>query len=73
MRAHSHDLDEGRDLRPKADRVESEDAGLMYWPGTRRGLAKHVRLLTGGEVEITDSGGCIWSQRIRPAGRAGRR
>lgn len=30
--------------------------------GTRRGLAKHVRLVTGGQVEITESGGCAWSQ-----------
>jgi phage tail-like protein len=26
--------------------------------GTRRGLAIHVYLLTGGEVEVIDSGGC---------------
>ena len=31
--------------------------------GTRRGLAKHVRLVTGGQVEITESGGCAWSRR----------
>lgn len=29
--------------------------------GTRRGLAAHIRLLTGGEVEVTDSGGCTSS------------
>jgi phage tail-like protein len=29
--------------------------------GTRRGLASHVRLLTGGEVEVVDSGGCTTS------------
>lgn len=31
--------------------------------GTRRGLAKHVRLVTGGQVDITESGDCAWSQR----------
>ncbi|MGH3903012.1 MAG: phage tail protein I [Pseudonocardiaceae bacterium] len=31
--------------------------------GTRRGLAKHVRLVTGGQVEITESGATAWSQR----------
>lgn len=30
MRSHSHDLDEGRELRPRADRIETEDTGLMY-------------------------------------------
>ncbi len=30
MRGHSHDVDEGRELRPRADRIESEDTGLMY-------------------------------------------
>lgn len=36
---------------------------LHRWRGTRRGLADHVRLLTGGEVEVTDSGGCSSSDR----------
>ena len=31
--------------------------------GTRRGLAAHVRLISGGHVEITDSGGCSSSDR----------
>lgn len=30
MRGHSHEVDEGRELRPRADRIESEDTGLMY-------------------------------------------
>ena len=29
--------------------------------GTRRGLRAHLELLTGGEVEIRDSGGTVWS------------
>jgi phage tail-like protein len=36
---------------------------LHRWRGTRRGLASHVRLLTGGEVEIVDSGRCGWSEQ----------
>lgn len=34
---------------------------LHRWRGTAQGLAEHVRLLTCGEVEITDSGGCTFS------------
>lgn len=29
--------------------------------GTVTGLRQHIALLTGGSVEITDSGGCTWS------------
>jgi phage tail-like protein len=36
---------------------------LHGWRGTKRGLADYVRLLTGGEVEIADSGVCAWSDR----------
>lgn len=34
---------------------------LHRWRGTRRGLAEHVGLLTGGAVEVTDSGGVVAS------------
>jgi phage tail-like protein len=34
---------------------------LHRWRGTRRGLAEHVGLLTGGTVEVTDSGGVVAS------------
>jgi len=34
---------------------------LHRWRGTKRGLADHVRLVTGGDVEVHDSGGCTWS------------
>src|SRR5262245_6636884 len=37
--------------------------GLHRWRGTVQGLAEHVRLLTGGEVEIVDTGGCVASER----------
>ncbi|GAA0261859.1 phage tail protein [Saccharothrix mutabilis subsp. mutabilis] len=36
---------------------------LHRWRGTRRGLIAHVRLLTGGQVEVVDSGGCTSSDR----------
>jgi phage tail-like protein len=34
---------------------------LYRWRGTRRGLAALVAIYTGGEVEVTDSGGSYWS------------
>jgi phage tail-like protein len=39
----------------------AEAVQLHRWRGTRRGLAKHVELLTGGTVEVVDTGGCGWS------------
>lgn len=36
---------------------------LHRWRGTKRGLATHVRLLTGGDVEVLDSGVCAWTER----------
>lgn len=36
---------------------------LHRWRGTRRGLAEHVALLTGGQVEVRDSGGCTSTDR----------
>jgi phage tail-like protein len=36
---------------------------LHRWRGTKRGLAEHVKLLTGGDVDIADSGLCAWSDR----------
>jgi hypothetical protein len=36
---------------------------LHRWRGTRRGLAAHVHLLTGGDVDVVDSGGCTSSDR----------
>jgi phage tail-like protein len=38
---------------------------LHRWRGTKRGLAAHVRLLTGGEVDVVDSGGCTWSAQAQ--------
>ncbi|GAA1304704.1 phage tail protein [Saccharothrix xinjiangensis] len=36
---------------------------LHRWRGTRRGLAEHVALLTGGHVEVSDSGGVTSTDR----------
>ncbi len=41
----------------------AEAVQLHRWRGTRRGLVKHVELLTGGTVEVVDTGGCSWSPR----------
>jgi phage tail-like protein len=36
---------------------------LHRWRGTCRGLAAHVRLLTGGDVQVIDSGRCAASNQ----------
>jgi phage tail-like protein len=36
---------------------------LHRWRGTRWGLETQVRLLTGGEAQVLDSGGCVSSPR----------
>jgi len=53
------------DTWPLAQRraLVAEAVQLHRWRGTRRGLAKHVELLTGGTVEVVDNGGCGWSPR----------
>jgi phage tail-like protein len=52
------------DAWPERQRREliAHGVDLHRWRGTRRGLAAHVELLTGAEVEIVDSGGCTWSE-----------
>lgn len=35
--------------------------------GTAAGLAMHLRLFTAGEVEVTDSGGAVWSKKAGAA------
>ena len=43
-------------------------AGALYrMRGTTRGLAEHVRLFTGGEVEILERGGTAWSAKADAA------
>jgi len=51
MRSHSHDVDEGRELRPKADRIESEDSGLMY------------RAAAAGRTDVLGPAGLLGLQR----------
>jgi phage tail-like protein len=34
---------------------------LHRWRGTAHGIALHARILTGGEVTVTDTGGTTWS------------
>lgn len=36
-------------------------AELHRWRGTARGVALMAQVLTGGEVEVTDTGGVTWS------------
>jgi len=60
MRSHSHDVDEGRELQPKADRIESEDAGLMY------------RAAAAGRTYVRGPAGMLGLQRaVGNAGVAG--
>lgn len=42
-------------------RLVAEAVELHRWRGTRRGLEIAVRLQTGGDVEVTDTGGVTWS------------
>jgi phage tail-like protein len=56
------DLDEGWSPEQRRALI-AKAVELHRWRGTRRGLAEHVRLLTGGEVEVTDSGGCTSADR----------
>ncbi|MGH4016303.1 MAG: DUF4157 domain-containing protein [Gemmatimonadales bacterium] len=53
MRAHSHDVDieDGRELRPKADRIESEDTSLMY------------RAAAAGRTDVLGPAGLLGLQR----------
>lgn len=55
-------IDEGWTGRQRRELV-AQAVELHRWRGTKRGLAAHVRLLTGGEPDIADSGLCAWSDR----------
>jgi phage tail-like protein len=48
-------------------RIVRESAQILSWRGTRRGLVQFLELVTGGHVEVSDSGG------IFVAGEAGHR
>jgi phage tail-like protein len=43
--------------------LASEAAGLYRWRGTVKGLATEVALHTGGDAEVNESGGIVWSAR----------
>ncbi|MCS7477630.1 phage tail protein [Umezawaea endophytica] len=51
------DVGEGWTVERRRELV-AKAVDLHRWRGTGRGLADHVALLTGGEVEVVDSGGC---------------
>ena len=51
MRGHSHDVDEGRELRPRADRIETEDTSLMY------------RAAAAGRTDVLGPAGMLGLQR----------
>jgi hypothetical protein len=51
MRGHSHDLEEGRELRPKADRIETEETGLMY------------KAAAAGRTDVLGPAGMLGQQR----------
>jgi phage tail-like protein len=54
------DLDETwSDQQQRA--LVAQAVALHRWAGTLRGLTEQVRVLIGGEVSVTDSGGCTWS------------
>lgn len=56
------DVGEGATVGQRRELV-AKAVELHRWRGTRRGLVDHVALLTGGEVEVTDSGGCTSSDQ----------
>lgn len=46
---------------PRRRHLVAEAGWLHRWHGTRAGLARLLELVTGGEVELRDSGGTRWS------------
>jgi phage tail-like protein len=56
------DVDEGWTPAQRRELVKHA-VSLHRWRGTRWGIATQVRLLSGGEVEVEDSGGCVSSPR----------
>ena len=60
MRTHSHDGDDARELRPRADRIESDDTSLMY------------RAAAAGRTDVLGPAGLLGLQRaVGNAGVAG--
>jgi phage tail-like protein len=54
------DLDETWPIQQQRALV-ARAVALHRWRGTVRGLTEQVRVVAGGEVTVTDSGGCSWS------------
>lgn len=48
---------------PKRRELVAHAVELHRRRGTRKGLAWQVELITGGEVEVVDSGSCGWTDR----------
>ena len=61
------DLDESWSVAQRRELV-ARAVHVHRFRGTRKGLAEHVWLLTGGRVDVADSGGVTVSQR--PSGAA---
>ncbi|MFC6088388.1 phage tail protein [Saccharothrix lopnurensis] len=62
--AHWVALDVGEGWSPARRRLlVARAVELHRWRGTRRGLAEHVALMTGGQVEVGDSGGVTSTDR----------
>lgn len=55
-------LDENWPIERRRDFV-SQAADLYRMRGTSAGLAAHVRIFTGGDVEVEESGAVTWSPR----------
>jgi hypothetical protein len=53
-------IDEGWPL-PRSRAFIANIAELYRWRGTIRGLTAELSIYTGGDVEITESGGIAWS------------
>jgi phage tail-like protein len=43
-------------------RLVAQAVALHRWAGTLRGLTEQIQVLIGGDVVVTDSGGCTWSR-----------
>jgi phage tail-like protein len=59
-------LDENWPL-PRQRTVVAATAELYRTRGTTAGLRRHIELVTGGQVEIAESGGVTWSTTPTPA------
>ena len=59
-------LDENWPL-PRQRAVVAATADLYRTRGTPTGLRRHIELVTGGQVEIAESGGVRWSTTPTPA------